>query len=115
MTLISRLAGLVLSTAVIGACTTKKVEPPAPSGPSELATSLSLSASPNVLSQDGRSTSQINVFARDANGQPLSNLALRAEITVNGVVTDFGRLSLKNFSTGSDGRAATIYTAPKNV
>ena len=115
MTFISRLTGLVLATAVIGACTTKKVEPPAPSGPSELATSLSLSASPNVLSQDGKSTSQINVFARDANGQPLGNLALRAEITVNGVVTDFGRLSMKNFSTGSDGRAATIYTAPKNV
>ena len=102
MTLISRLTGLVLATAVIGACTTKKVEPPAPSGPSELATSLSLSASPDVLSQDGRSTSQINVFARDANGQPLSNLALRAEITVNGVVTDFGRLSMKNFSTLMD-------------
>jgi PKD repeat protein len=115
MALISRISGLVLMAAVIGGCTTKKIEPPAPSGPSELATSLSLSASPDVLTQDGRSTSQITVFARDANAQPIRNLELRADITVNGAVTDFGRLSMKNFTTGSDGRAVTVYTAPKNV
>jgi PKD repeat protein len=55
------------------------------------------------------------VFARDANGQPLRNLALRADIKVNGTVTDFGRLSMKNFATGSDGRGVTVYTAPQNV
>ena len=115
MALLNRITGLALAAAVIGGCTTKKVEPPAPSGPSELATSLSLSASPDVLTQDGRSTSDVTVFARDANGQPLRNLTLRADIMVNGAVTDFGRLSMKNFTTGSDGRAITVYTAPKNV
>ena len=115
MRFLSRFSALVAVAALIGGCTTKKVEPPAPSGPSELATSLSLSASPDVLTQDGRSTSEIMVFARDANGQPLRNLALRADIMVNGTITDFGRLSMKNFATGSDGRGVTVYTAPQNV
>jgi PKD repeat protein len=115
MASLSRFAGLVLVAAAVSACTTKKIEPPAPSGPSELATSLSLSATPDTITQDGQSTSQITVFARDANGQPIRNLSLRADIMVNNAVTDFGSLSIKNFATGSDGRAVTIYRAPKNV
>jgi PKD repeat protein len=115
MASLSRFAGLVLVATAVSACTTKKVEPPAPSGPSELATSLSLSASPDTISQDGQSTSQIMVFARDANGQPIRNLALRADIMVNNVITDFGSLSIKNFATGNDGRAVTVYRAPKKV
>jgi PKD repeat protein len=115
MASLSRFAGLVLVATAVSACTTKKVEPPAPSGPSELATSLSLSASPDTISQDGQSTSQIMVFARDANGQPIRNLPLRADIMVNNVITDFGMLSAKNFATGSDGRAVTVYTAPRKV
>jgi len=111
----SKLVALMLVAAALGACTTKKVEPPAPSGPSELATSLTLSASPDTVTQDGQSTSQITIFARDANGQPIRSLALRADIKVNNVITDFGSLSAKDFATGSDGRAVTIYRAPKNV
>ena len=62
------------------------------------------------LTQDGQSTSQITIFARDANGQPLRSLSLRADIMVNDVITDFGSLSIKNFATGNDGRAVTVYT-----
>jgi PKD repeat protein len=115
MTILSRFVTVVLVATAVGACTTKKIEPPAPSGPSELATSLTLSASPDTLTQDGKSTAEITIFARDANGQPIRNLSLRADIMVNNVVTDFGWLSAKNLSTGSDGRAVTTYTAPKNV
>jgi PKD repeat protein len=111
----SKLVALVLVAAAVGACTTKKIEPPAPSGPSELATSLTITASPTVLTQDGESTSQITIFARDANGQPIRSLALRADIMVNNVITDFGSLSAKDLATGGDGRAVTIYRAPKNV
>src|SRR5262245_56505273 len=91
-----RFLALVAALAAGSACTTKKTEAPPPSGPSELSTSVSLSANPSTLSQDGSSQSVISVTARDANGQPLGNLPLRAEITVNGVITDFGRLSSKN-------------------
>ena len=44
-------AALALS---MGACTTKKTEPPAPSGPSELGTTLAIAATPDLLPQDGR-------------------------------------------------------------
>ena len=105
-------AALALS---LGACTTKKTEPPAPSGPSELGTSLALTATPDLLPQDGSSTSQIVIRAFDQNGQPVRNLLLRVETAVGGVITDFGRLSAKDVSTGSDGRAVVVYTAPKPV
>src|SRR6185295_15228959 len=82
MTSLSRLAAVVLVATAVAGCTTKKVEPPAPSGPSELSTSLTLSASPDVLTQDGQSTSQIVIVARDANAQPIRGLSLRADIMV---------------------------------
>lgn len=104
----------VLGVALVG-CTTKKTEPPAPSGPSEFATSLQLTASPDVLSQDGHSESQITIIARDPNSQPLRNLALRADIVVNGTIVDFGTLSQKHIATGSDGRATLVYRAPEGV
>ena len=100
---------------VLGACTTKKTEPPAPSGPSEFGTSITLTASPDVLSQDGQSQSQITIVARDSNNQPIRNLALRADISVGGTVVDFGSLSQKNLATNNDGRAVVTYRAPGPV
>ena len=115
MASLSRFAGLVLLAASVGACTTKKTEAPDPTGPSELATSLSLSATPNTIPQDGASESVIVIQARDANSQPFRNLSLRLDIAVGGVVTDFGTLSAKNVATGSDGRVTVTYRAPNAV
>lgn len=81
-------------------------------GPSELSTAITIAVTPDVLSQDGASQSLVTITARGATGQPLSNLPLRAEIGVNGVLTDFGRLSAKNLVTDSSGRASVVYTAP---
>jgi PKD repeat protein len=109
-------SSLIIAAAVLAAaCTTKKTEPPDLSGPSELATSLSMVANPDTLAQDGTSKSVIVVTARNANGQPLPNLSLRADIAVNGTITDFGLLSAKNLATGSDGTATFVYTAPASV
>jgi PKD repeat protein len=105
-------AALALS---VGACTTKKTEPPAPSGPSELGTTRAIAATPDLLPQDGASTSQVVIRAFDSNGQPVRNLPLRVEMAVGGVVTDFGHLSSKDTATGSDGRAVVVYTAPAAV
>src|SRR4051812_10399079 len=99
----------------LAGCTTKKTEAPGLSGPSEFGTSISLSANPDVLTQDGQSTSVITVTARDQNSQPIKNLQLRADISVGGVVTDFGTLSTKNVATGNDGRATIVYMAPRPV
>ena len=65
------------------------------------------------MPQDGASQSQIVVEARDANNAPIRSLAVRIEITVNGIVQDFGQLSARNVATGSDGRTSVTYTAPK--
>jgi len=109
---VTAVAALALS---VGACTTKKTEPPAPTGPSEMGTTISVAATPDLLPQDGASTSQVVIRAFDANGQPVRNLALRVEMAVGGVITDFGRLSSKDVSTGNDGRAVVVYTAPAPV
>jgi PKD repeat protein len=98
--------------AVAGGCTMKDQTPPPLTGPSEYGTSVSVTVSPDVLMQDGASQSVVTVTARDSNGQPLRNLALRSEINVDGVFADFGALSARNIVTGNDGRATLVYTAP---
>ena len=103
---------LVAATMLVAGCTVKKTEAPPPSGPSELSTSLQLQATPDVLPQDGASTSQVVIFARDANGKAIPSLPLRIDILVNGTVQDFGTLSSKSPVTGVDGRALVTYTAP---
>jgi PKD repeat protein len=110
----SRVLFLVAVVAAAG-CTTKKTEAPPLSGPSELSLSLSIAANPDTLTQDGQSQSTIVVRARDANAQPVASLPVRLEIVVNGAVQDFGRLSAKNVSTGGDGTASVVYTAPASV
>lgn len=101
---------LVLSVAA--ACTIKKQEAPDLTGPSEFGTSVVVSVSPDVLTQDGASQSLVTMTARDAAGQPVRNLSLRGEIRVSGTPVDFGSLSARNVVTGSDGRATLVYTAP---
>ena len=115
MALTFRSSLIVAAALLVTGCTTKKTEAPDLSGPSELATSISLTASPDILNQDGQSTSAITILARDSNGQPLKGLSLRADIEVNNVVTDFGQLSAKNVATGADGRASVVYKAPPSV
>jgi PKD repeat protein len=90
---------------------------PAPplAGPSEMSLSLAISANPDTLSLDGASQSQIVIEARDANGQPASNVPLRPEIIVDGVAVDYGTLSARSLVTGSNGRASFMYTAPMLV
>ncbi len=103
-------AGLVVS-----ACTMKSQEAPPLTGPSELGTSVTLTASPDAIYQDGASQSLITATVRDANGQAVRNAPLRAEIRIGGLIADFGGLSAKNVVTGPDGRATFVYTAPAPV
>ncbi len=105
--------GLVAGAlAVAGACTMNSQEAPPLTGPSELAQSIAISVSPDVLPQDGASQSFITVTARDANSRPIRNLTMRTETRVGGLPVDFGVLSARNVVTGSDGRATLVYTAP---
>lgn len=93
-------------------CTMGKQDAPPLTGPSEMGTSIAVAITPDTLPQDGASQSLVTVTARDANGQPVRSLSLRAEILVGGSPIDFGSLSARNLVTGSDGRATLVYTAP---
>ena len=111
--LITRGLAVTLAAMVAG-CTTHKQKAPDLSGPSEFSTSVGISISPDVLPQDGSSQSMITITTRDANGQPLRNVALRAEIRVDGTPVDLGALSARSLVTGADGRATIVYTAPNS-
>jgi PKD repeat protein len=104
--------GILGAALLLGACTVKKQEAPSLTGPSELSMAISIAVSPDVLAQDGASQSLVTITARDSNGQPFRNLSLRAEISVNGTITDFGTLSARNVVTDTNGRATLTYTAP---
>lgn len=87
-------------------------EAPPPTGPSEYAQSITVAATPDILSQDGASQSTITVTARGINGEPLRNVSMRAEIEVDGQAVDFGLMSARNINTNAEGRASFVYTAP---
>jgi PKD repeat protein len=114
MTRTLKATALFVAIAVVAGagCTVDKQDAPKLSGPSELGTSVTLFASPDTLRQDGASQSQITIQAQDGSGQPVRNLPIRLDISVNGMLTDFGQLSGKNLVTGGDGRASATYTAP---
>ena len=101
-----------LSLPAIAACTVHQADVPSVSGPSSLAISLNVAASPDTLPQDGAAQSQIVVKALNAGGQPYPNLAIRLDMTVNHAVKDFGTLSVRTLVTVADGTAKSVYTAP---
>jgi PKD repeat protein len=107
-----KLAVLLAAAAASFACTVHKTEAPDLSGPSTLALSLQMSATPDSITQDGGSQSSIKVTAIGPNGQSVSGLPVRLNIEVNGVPVDFGTLSARTIVTGSDGTASAVYTAP---
>jgi len=106
------LAALGAVLALSAGCTLKSQDAPPLSGPSELGTSITLTASPDAINQDGGSQSLITITARDSKGNPLRSLSLRTDIFVGGIHTDFGTLSARSVVTDSNGRATLIYTAP---
>jgi PKD repeat protein len=108
----ARCGALVIVGMAASACTMKSQERPDLTGPSEFATSVDISVSPDVLKQDGADQSTITVRVRDEKGGPKPRVNLRAEISVGGVVANFGKLSAKSLTTDSSGTARLVYTAP---
>src|SRR5947207_1125425 len=102
---LGRLGSLSLAVAATVACTIHQTDTPSLSGPSELALSIGVSASPDSINQDGTSQSAIVVTARDASGKPISGLPLRLDLQIDGAPVDYGTLAAKNVVTGADGRA----------
>src|SRR4051812_9251719 len=104
---------LTLGIAVFAAaCTVHENVAASPAGPSDFAVSLNLVASPDSINQDGGSQSAIRVTAKGPDGKPYAGLSLRVDMVLNGVAQDFGVLSARIISTGGDGTATVVYTAP---
>jgi large repetitive protein len=96
----------------LSSCTMKEQQAPPLTGPSEFGTTLTVQITPDVLQLDGASQAIVTVTAYNEVGQPKRNVALRADIIVNGQTIDFGRLSARSLVTGADGRVTLTYTAP---
>ena len=108
----ARLAWLPLVAAITAAGCTNKTEAPPPTGPSELGLSVIVTASPDILDLDGLSQSQVTITARGPDGSPVRDVPFTLDMIAGGELQDFGRLSNKQPTTGSDGRAVVTYTAP---
>ena len=105
--------GLILAACyAAAACTVDQATQPSLTGPSELATALSVTATPDTINQDGASKSTVIIAAHGASGQAMTGLSVRVDMAVGGVAQDFGTLSARNLVTGPDGRVSVIYTAP---
>jgi len=100
------------SLPVIAACTVHQTDVPSVSGPSEAALSLRVTATPDIVPQDGASVSQIVVQAFNAGGQPLKDLSVRLDMALGSSVQDFGTLTPRTLLTDSTGKAVSLYQAP---
>jgi len=112
-----RRAVLVAVIATAAACTIHDTNPPALSGPSELALTLRVTAVPANLSfgvnpVTSGEQSAITVLAIGADGRPVPQLPVRLNMVIDGVAQDYGTLRERNIVTGTDGTASTTYTAP---
>ena len=94
------------------ACVQSDGKPTPFATPSTLALALALSASPDVLPLDGAAQSIIEIRATDPEGNPVRDLRLTLQIVTSIGFFDFGQLSAKQVTTGSNGRAVVTYTVP---
>jgi PKD repeat protein len=96
----------------LAACKVHQAEVPALAGPSGLAVSLRVTATPDSVTLDGGSQSAILVEAIDSTGGPKVGLSVRLDVVVGSTPQDCGTLSARNIVTGSDGKARAVFTAP---
>src|SRR5437763_1649519 len=99
----SRAAIAAAALTATAGCTIHDTQPPSLSGPSELALTLRVTASPASITQDGASTSEVKVLAIDENGRPKANWPIRVDLVVDDVAVDPGTLSASSLMTGADG------------
>lgn len=111
MKLAFRLAFLA-ALAVSAACTVHGTDVPELTGPSELARSIVVTATPDTIYQDGYSQSTVAVVVRGPDGKAMPNVTLAVQTAADGAYQDFGMLSARTVTTNSEGRATVTYTAP---
>lgn len=102
-----------LALMAVPGCTLGNPEEPMLAGPSTYFLSVAITASPDILPEDGASQSVIRIVARDANGRPVANLPVRIDTVSGGQIVEFGVLSSRNVTTNASGEAAVVFTAPR--
>lgn len=107
-----RLAACLVLTACLPACLTDGQGPGPLVGPSTLALSIRLSATPDVLPTDGAARAVVVVSASGPDGEPAGNLQLAVRIVESSTMRDAGQLSTRLVVTDAAGRAAFSYRAP---
>ncbi len=108
-----RRAAVCAIALVLAACSLDKQQVPDLSGPSELAISFFMTASPDIITADGVSTSSIQVLARNPSGQPIGGLPITFALADGlGNFADIGTLSQTTATTGPNGIAQVIYRSP---
>jgi PKD repeat protein len=100
--------GLAAAALLTASCGLDKQSAPPLAGPSEFATSVTLTASPDIVARDGASQSIITATARDAANNPIAGLPL----TLGLVPGNGGALSAAQVVTDASGRATFAYVAP---
>lgn len=104
---------VALAAAAVPGCALDNPNAPPVVGPSTFGVSLNVTASPDILPEDGASQSVVKVTVRDAMGQPLRNVPLRFDVIDGGKIVDFGVLSARNVTTNNNGEASVVFTAPR--
>lgn len=105
--LVKRILIAAATVLAVSACTIDKQAVPGMVGPSGLAVSLDVTASPDVLVRDGVSQSTIEITATDGAGHRIPDLGLQVIASPN-----LGTIQTPNLKTNSSGRASTIYVSP---
>ena len=99
----------LLACAMLSAsCGLEKQTAPDLTGPSEFATSVTLTASPEIVARDGASQSVITATVRGINGEPVAGRRLTLGINPS----NGGSLSTAEVVTNANGTATVVYTAP---
>jgi len=115
-------AALLIAGGLAAGCAVHQTEEPQLAGPSDVATSMRVTATPDLLKLGMSPTvagesSQVLAQVFGPDGKPQANTRLRVDIATqlsdgSWVLADCGELSARDLVTGSDGRAATVFTAP---
>src|SRR5258708_5819774 len=95
-----------LGAIALAGCTVHQTATPGLTGPSGLARSVTVTATPDRITQDGASFSTVVAFVIGSDGRPQSNVGLRMDMLVDGQLVDYGTISpSRTVTTGTDGKA----------
>jgi PKD repeat protein len=105
-----RVLGIVLTAAAVAGCTLAKQDAPELSGPSGLSLSMTMSAAPDHLMQDGVSQVVVTATVRNAQSEPVSGLGINWSVSSS----DGTQIEpVTQFSvTNAQGQAVTHIVAP---